>query len=82
MYNMDRNDIFDSLIMIVSPNQTLAHILKEQCVLYGFRNIRPLAQWDDVLRTLVYDIPDMIVSDHLPTFENTSIQDILASRVT
>ena len=82
MYSMDRNDIFDSLIMIVSPNQTLAHILKEQCVLYGFRNIRPLAQWDDVLRTLVYDIPDMIVSDHLPTFENTSIQDILASRVT
>ncbi len=62
----NQHSIFNSLIAIVSQNQTLSKILKEQCSLYGFNNVILLPDWLALIARLTESLPDLIVSDHLP----------------
>jgi len=76
-----QSDIFESLIAIVSGNQMMANILREQCVLYGFNNTHIFSDWDDLLPTLSEELPDIIVSDHPPQFHNEQTQESLQSQM-
>ncbi len=75
-------NIFNSLIAIVSGNLTLSNILKEQCSLYGFSNVQVLHDWDHLLHTLSHTIPDIIVSDQVPFWNNGQIREKLESQIT
>ncbi len=77
-----RNNIFNSLIAIVSKNLTLSNILKEQCILYGFNNVQILHDWDNLIQALSQSIPDIIVSDQAPSFNNGLVREKLESQVT
>ncbi len=79
---LQERNIFESAIMIVSEHQTLANILKEQCMLYGFNNISVTPDWKSFLHELSRDIPDIIVSDQLPEFDDQQLCTILQSWVT
>ena len=82
--NTYQSNIFESLITIVSENQTLANILREQCLLYGFTNIRITSDWKNFPDTLVQEIPDIIVSDQIPTssqIQNSRISQILENQM-
>ena len=77
---MYQSNIFDGLIHIVSENQTLAKIIKEQCILYGFSNVTILPNWDQFLYHLFKAIPDIIISDRFPDLPSSQIPDILENR--
>jgi len=66
METYQQHSIFNSLIVIVSENQTLAKILKEQCGLYGFNNVILQPDWPTMIASVEDILPDLIVSDHLP----------------
>lgn len=74
--NTHQTEIFHRLIAIVSQNQTLANILKEQCLLYGFQHVRTTPDWPGILQFLPHHLPDIIVSDQLPTFDAQQLQKI------
>lgn len=76
-----QSDIFESQVAIVSGNQTMANILREQCVLYGFNNTRTFSDWDSLLPTLSEELPDIIVADQIPTFHNDQTQKSLHSQM-
>ena len=77
---MHQSNIFDSLISIVSENQTLAKIIKEQCLLYGFSNVTILPNWEQLVYSLFTQIPDIIISDRFPRLANSQIPGILENR--
>ncbi len=74
--NTHQTEIFHRLIAIVSQNQTLANILKEQCLLYGFQHVRTTPDWPGILQFLPHHLPNIIVSDQLPTFDAQQLQKI------
>ncbi len=63
---IQQQSIFGSRILIVSENQSLANILKEQCMLYGFSNVHITSSWKTLGRSLEQEIPDIIVTDQIP----------------
>ncbi|MCP4403317.1 MAG: response regulator [bacterium] len=77
---MYQSSIFDSLIHIVSENQTLAKIIKEQCILYGFSKVTILPNWKQLFYSLFNAVPDIIISDRFPDFANSQIPGILENR--
>ncbi len=77
---MYQSNIFDSLICIVSANRTLAKIIKEQCLLYGFSNVVILHNWDQLTYSLFSSLPDIIVSDCFPVLNHSRIPLILKNQ--
>lgn len=74
-----QQNIFNSFIVIVSRNHTLAKILKEQCSLYGFNNVALLSDWFSLVDRLAQNIPDILVSDVLPDPDSRPLQRALAT---
>jgi CheY-like chemotaxis protein len=68
----EHSNIFDSVIAIVSENQTMANILREQCLLYGFTKTRVFSDWNALLPGLSEELPDIIVSDNIPSLDQSS----------
>ena len=66
---MPQHDIFESLIAIVAENQTMASILRDQCLLYGFKNTLTFTGWNALLATLAEQLPDLIVADQAPVLQ-------------
>lgn len=71
METYQQRSIFNSLIAIISQNQTLAKILKEQCGLYGFHHVILLPDWTALVAQVAESLPELIVSDHLPDMADT-----------
>lgn len=67
------SNIFESAIAIVSNNRTLANILRDQCLLYGFTHTTIFTDWDTLLPTFSQHVPDIIVSDQPPTFRHETL---------
>ncbi len=63
---MLQHNIFRSRIAIVSEHSTMANILREQSLLYGFGNTVVFPDWEALLSTFSDMIPDLIVTDQLP----------------
>lgn len=63
---MRQHNIFRSRIAIVSKHQTMANILREQSLLYGFRHTDIFTDWAALTATFPENIPDLIVIDRLP----------------
>ncbi|GAK51238.1 putative two-component hybrid sensor and regulator [Candidatus Moduliflexus flocculans] len=80
METYQQRSIFNSLIAIVSQNQTLAKILKEQCGLYGFNHVSLLSDWPALIESVAESLPDLIVSDHLPEINNAQSYQTLRVR--
>ena len=78
--NTHHTEIFHRLITIVSQNQTLANILREQCLLYGFQDVRITPDWPGMLQALPQQTPDIIISDQLPVFHEDQFRKILDLR--
>ena len=76
-----QSDIFESQVAIVSGNQTMANILREQCVLYGFNNTHIFSDWDSLLPKLSEGLPDIIVADQVPAFHNDQTQKSFPSQM-
>lgn len=76
------NTIFESNIAIVSENQTLANILKDQCRLYGFHSVNISPSWESLLQTRAETLPDIIVSDEIPDSLGTRVRDVLQAHLT
>lgn len=63
-----QHNVFKSRIAIVSAHSTMANILREQSLLYGFGNTEVFSDWDTLFSTFSETLPDMIVTDHIPHF--------------
>ena len=78
---LQQSNIFESLIAIVTENRTMANILRDQCLLYGFSNTLVFSDWNALLPTLAQQAPDIIVADHIPAFQSNQSPNSLQSQM-
>jgi hypothetical protein len=74
--NTHQTEIFHRLIAIVSQNQTLANISEGTMLIIWFQHVRTTPDWPGILQFLPHHLPDIIVSDQLPTFDAQQLQKI------